>query len=222
MSIRKGRTAAGAAICAATIALTPSPAFAHPHIWAEARLDIAVSDDAVIALQHVWRFDDIFSATVMIEFDENADNQLDADELREVGETVRRSIADFDYFQTVLADGFDVEMSPPDVVLADMQDDRLILIFESKMAKPLPLSGKLAFAVYDPTFYTAIDYMNDTDMVIEGLSANCTREVVRPDPDEIIALNQQNLTEAFYETTDMSDLSGIFATRLELTCNAQG
>jgi len=221
MIISKGRTGAAAALCAAGM-LAAGPASGHPHIWAEARLDVAIADNAVVALQHVWRFDDIFSSTVMIEFDQNADNQLSDEELQEVGDTVRRSIADFDYFQTVIADGYDVEMTPPETILADMQDGRLVLIFESRMTKPLPLSGKLAIAIYDPTFYTAIDYVNDTDMVVEGLSGECKREVVRPDPDEIIAQNQQDLTESFYETTDMTDLSGIFATRLELTCNAQG
>ena len=109
-------------------------------------------------------------------------------------------------------------MRAPDAVIADYQDDRLVILFESRLATPLPLDGTLSFAVYDPTFYTAIDYMNDGDMISEGLPPDCRREVIRPDPDEILAQNSQNLTEAFYETTDMTQLTGIFATRLQLTC----
>lgn len=199
-----------------------APALAHPHVWAEARLDLAIEDGAVTALQHVWRFDDIFTATVVIEFDKNADNQLDAAELAEIGSTVRQSIADFDYFQVVQSGGKDIAMQAPAEVVADYQDGRLVILFESKPENPLRLDGTLTFAVYDPTFYTAIDYMEDHDMVSEGLPAACAREVVRPDPDEILAQNSENLTEAFYETTDMTQLTGIFATRLQLTCGAKG
>ena len=170
------------------------------------------------ALQHVWRFDDIFSATVVIEFDKNADNRLDEAELAEIGTTVRESIADYDYFQVVQVDGKDIATQAPETVIADYQDGRLVILFESRMKQPLPLSGTLTFAVYDPTFYTAIDFMEDSDMVSEGLPGACTREVIRPDPDEILAQNSENLTEAFYETTDMTQLTGIFATRLQLTC----
>ncbi|MFP1632195.1 DUF1007 family protein [Zhengella sp. ZM62] len=194
------------------------PLQAHPHVWAEARLDLAIEDGKVAALQHVWRFDDIFTATVVIEFDKNADNRLDDGELAEIGSTVRESIADYDFFQVVQADGQDVAMRAPDTVIADYQDERLVILFESRLATPLPLNGTLTFAVYDPTFYTAIDYMNDGDMVSDGLPPACRREVIRPDPDEILAQNSENLTEAFYETTDMTQLTGIFATRLQLTC----
>lgn len=198
--------------------LAPAPSLAHPHVWAEARMDLAISGGAVQAMQHVWLFDDIFSSTVLIEFDKNADNKLDDAELREVGETVRGSIAEYDYFQLVMADDKPVPMDPPADVLADFKDGRLVLIFESKVKTPLPLKGKLDFAVYDPTFYTAIDYQDDKDMVADGLPATCKSQVIRPDPDEILAQNSKNLTEAFYETTDMTKLTGIFATRLELTC----
>lgn len=215
----------GAARLFATVALvgaSVTAAGSHPHIWAEARLELNIAEGKLAALQHVWRFDDIFSSTVLLEFDANADNALDAAELAKVGETVRGSIADYDYFQLVQHDGKDVEMTPPEAVIADFKDQRLILIFESKVKEPLALTGTVTAAVYDPTFYTAIDYMKDEDMASDNLPPACAREVVRPDPDEILAQNSQNLTESFYETTDMNNLTGIFATRLKLTCKAEG
>jgi ABC-type uncharacterized transport system substrate-binding protein len=40
--------------------------------------------------------------------------------------------------------------------------------------------------------------------------------VIRPDPDQAIAQNQKTLTDAFFN--DPTDLSKIFATKLELIC----
>ena len=77
----------------------------------------------------------------------------------------------------------------------------------------------MTFGVYDPTLYTAIDFAKDEDMVVEGKSFEaCTQKVVRPDPDQVIAQNQSNLTEAFFNDPAGTDMGKLFATRLEVTC----
>ena len=181
-------------------------------------MEIVVKDDLVTALRHVWRFDDIFSATVITEFDKNGDNTLDAGELEEVGTVIRQSTAEYDFFQAVTVNGRPAPMAPPPVIATDLQDGRLLVFFESRAMPPLPLTGTLSFGVFDPTFYTAIDFQNDSDMVAEGLPGKCSRAVVRPDPDKLIEENADKLDQYFYDTTDVTDPSGIFATRLEISC----
>lgn len=203
----------------AALALAPCPAAAHPHVFAEARLDILASPSGeVTALRNLWRFDDVFSSTVLVEFDKNADLKLDADELASVGNTVRESLAEFDYFQVVSRDGKSVAIRAPDRLIADFQDNQLIIMFEAAPVQALPLSGDLSFGVYDPTFYTAIDFVEDDYLAIDGMPAGCSRKVVRPDPDEALAQNQQTLTDAFFNDPAGTDYSKIFATRLELSC----
>lgn len=199
------------------------PASAHPHVFAEARLDVAVNPDRTVgALRHLWRFDDLFSSTVLVEFDKNQDLQLDDAELEEVANTVHASLAEFNYFQVVTADGKDVAMQPPERLMANYQDNQLIILFESRPKDPLPLKGKVDFGVYDPTFYTAIDFVEDENLVVENMPQGCERAVIRPDPDEAIAQNQASLTEDFFNQPGGNDMSKIFATRLELTCKAEG
>lgn len=205
------------AVCA--IMLTNGTSLrSHPHVFAEARLDVVAADGQLATLRHLWRFDELFSSTVLVEFDLNSDLKLDEAELETVAKTVHESLADFNYFQFVTLGGTDVEMKAPEKMIADLQDNQLIILFESKPSAPLTLSGKLAIGVYDPTFYTAIDFIEDDMLTVENLPAACSKEVVRPDPDEAIAQNEQSLTEAFFDTNDENDLSKIFATRLELTC----
>lgn len=200
-------------------ALAPAVALAHPHVFAEANLEIAVDAAGnVEALRHVWRFDDLFSSTVLIEFDTNANLTLDTAELEQVGKVIHESLAEFGYFQFVTVDGRDIEMQPPERIIADFQDSQLIILFESRPTAPLKLAGTTGFGVYDPTFYTAIDFFEDENLTVSGLPTGCTRAVVRPDPDEAIALNQQSLTDAFFDDPSGNDMSKIFATRLELTC----
>ncbi len=207
------RLALASALCLPAVA-----AAAHPHVFAEARLDVVAAGNTVAALKHVWRFDDVFSSTVMIEFDRNGDLKLDGGELDAIADTVFKSLAEFDYFQSVSRDGQDVAMAAPERLIADFQDNQLIILFESKPEKPVPLKGSLAFGVYDPTFYTAIDFVEDDYLAVEGMPAGCRRAVVRPDPDEALAQNQKTLTDAFFNDPAGTDYSKLFATRLELTC----
>jgi ABC-type uncharacterized transport system substrate-binding protein len=213
-------------VCTAAIATAlalSGEADAHPHVFAEARLDVVVSgDDTVKSLRHLWRFDDLFSSTVLVEFDQNGDLKLDDSELQEVSNTVFESLAEYGYFQLVTVNGKDVAMNPPARLIANYDHDQLIILFESEPKDPLKLKGKVDFGVYDPTFYTAIDFTEDENMAVDDLPATCTRSVIRPDPDEAISQNQANLTEAFFNDPAGTDLSKIFATRLELNCQATG
>jgi ABC-type uncharacterized transport system substrate-binding protein len=212
-----------AMVAIAAVLASTAPASVHPHVFAEARLDVTVNpDETVKSLRHLWRFDDVFSSTVLMEFDKNADLKLDDTELEDVSQTIFTSLADYKYFQLVTVDGKDVEMKPPAKLMANYDNDQLIVLFESEPANPLKLSGKIDFGIYDPTFYTAIDFTEDANMSVDALPADCKRQVIRPDPDDAIAQNQSTLTEAFFNDPTGTDLSKIFATKLELDCKAKG
>jgi ABC-type uncharacterized transport system substrate-binding protein len=195
-------------------------ASAHPHVFAEARLDVVLSADhqSVKALRHLWRFDELFSSTVLMQFDKNSDLKLDDAELKDVADTIFSSLAEYDYFQLVTVDGKDVHMNAPSQVMTNFDNDQLIVLFESEPATPIKLAGTIDFGVYDPTFYTAIDFTEDANMAVEGLPPSCARKVIRPDPDTAIAQNQKTLTDAFFNDPTGTDMSKIFATKLELTC----
>ncbi|MCZ8547899.1 DUF1007 family protein [Mesorhizobium qingshengii] len=202
----------------------PGQANAHPHVFAEAQLRITLSADqsSVTSLQHFWRFDEIFSSTVMMEFDKNLDLQLDPSEMKLVSETVYASLADYNYFQIVTVNGKDVLMNSPPSLTTTFENDQLTVSFESKPNKPLMLAGRIDFGVYDPTFYTAIDFLTDDNLVVDQLPAACTRTVIRPNADEAISQNQKTLTDAFFNDPTGTDMSKIFATKLELSCGAKG
>ena len=198
----------------------PGMAAAHPHIFAEARLEVVAADDGSISeLRHVWRFDEVFSSSVLLDFDQNTNLKLDEAELAELGEIMRASLADFDYFTTISVDGKSAAIVKPDAIHVSFEENQILIFFAVRPEAPLPLKGKLAFGVYDPSMYTAIDFPTDGDLVAQGKAADaCQRQVVRPNPDEIIAENSETLTEAFFDDPSGNDMSKLFATRLELNC----
>jgi ABC-type uncharacterized transport system substrate-binding protein len=205
---------AGAALVA------PAAAIAHPHIFAEARLEVVAGEDGTVSeLRNVWRFDEMFSSSVVMDFDKNSNSALDPDELAEVGKTVLESLEEFSYYTTITEDGKTIKVGKPDAINVDYKDGQLLMFFSVKPGEAMPLKGKLTFGVYDPTMYAAMDFASDDDLVAVGdkFSA-CKRTVVRPDPDEVLAQNQDTLTEAFFNDPAGTDMSKLFATRLEMTC----
>lgn len=207
-------------LLAGMAALAPSLADAHPHIFAEARLEVvAAADGSISELRNVWRFDEIFSSSVLMDFDKNTNLKLDADELGEVGKTVLESLADFNYYTSITENGKSITVARPDVINVDFQNGQLLMFFAVKPSSAIPIKGKLTFGVYDPTLYAAMDFASDDDLVTIGDQLNaCKRAVVRPDADEVLAQNQANLTDAFFNDPAGTDMSKLFATRLELTC----
>lgn len=212
-------------ICTASLLafllLHTQQAAAHPHVFADARLEVSInSNNEVEKLAHIWRFDEFFSSTVLMEFDKNGDLLLSEDELNTLAQTIQASLADFNYFQTIQYNNEDVTMVKPSHFLADFQDNQLLVIFETKPETSMALKSghKASFGIYDPTFYTAIDFNTDSDLQIHGLPAGCETSIIRPDPDEALRQNQATLTEAFFNDPMGTNMSKIFATRLEIDC----
>ncbi|MDC9835254.1 DUF1007 family protein [Rhizobium binxianense] len=207
-------------LMAALLSLAPAAAFAHPHIFVEARLEVvADKDGSVEELRNVWRFDEVFSSSVVMDFDKNTDLKLEPNELAEVGKTVKQSLAEYDYYMNLTINGKNITVQKPDIIHVDYKDGQLLMFFAVKPAETMPLKGRLTFGVYDPSLYTSIDFPTDNELSLvgDGFKA-CKHQVVRPDADQVISQNKQSLTDAFFNDPTGTNMSKLFATRLEVTC----
>jgi ABC-type uncharacterized transport system substrate-binding protein len=207
-------------LMASLLSLLPATAFAQPLVVVAAGLDVgAGADGAISELRNVWRFDEVFSSSVVMDFDKNTDLKLDPNELAEVGKTVRDSLVDYDYYMNLTIDGKNVKVQKPDLIHVDYKQGQLLMFFAVKPAEPMPLKGRLTFGVYDPTLYTSIDFPTDNELVLVGDALkSCKHQVVRPDADQVIAENKQSLTDAFFNDPTGTNMSKLFATRLDVTC----
>ncbi|WP_429923986.1 DUF1007 family protein [Agrobacterium vitis] len=207
-------------LVAGFVGMSVPAAFAHPHVFVQARLEVvAGADNTIKELRNTWRFDEVFSSSVMLDFDKNGDLKLDHSELQDIANTIRSSLGDYGYFTFISASGATVKVAKPQVFNADYKDNQLLVFFIVKPEKPIPIKGNLSFGVHDPTLYTAIDFKQDSDIVETGDTLKkCKRTVVRPNPDDVIKQNQASLTEAFFNDPTGTDMGKLFATRLDLAC----
>jgi ABC-type uncharacterized transport system substrate-binding protein len=185
-------------LCVA-LAVWASPASTHPHVLAEAKLNITITPDGYVdQLSHIWRFDDLFSETVMFEFDKDADGKINPAEQAEISKTIVESIGEYNYFEAVTTNGKEVKMAKPANLQASFDGKILVITFANGPVEKVPMTGKTTFGIYDPTFYTSIEFVEDKDVVVTALPATCKSTLVRPDADEALAQNKSSLTEAFF------------------------
>jgi len=204
----------------ALAAAVPATAHAHPHVMVEANLEF-VRDTAgkVTELRHVWRFDELFSAMVQVDFDGNGDGLLSADELEEVSKTVTVSIGEQDWFTDVRRGNEQLDIVPPEKISVDFVDGQVLMFFAAKLKQPANAEdGQLRVSISDPTYYVAMDIVDETAVQITGNGAGCKVDIYRPDFDKLIADNPDALTEEFFADPAKASLSDQWMSWITLKC----
>ena len=212
-----------AALCLAAGLLAVERAEAHPHVFAEAKMEI-VGDTAgkLASVRNIWRMDDLFSSSVVVDFDKNANGVLDDDELQAIGDTVKESIAEWDFYTFVTVAGKQVKMLPPESIRALFQDNQVLLFFEMKTGEPVDLKTQpVTVANFDETFYVAFDFADETSFDLIDMPAGCTKTMVVPDEDEAAQQWMASIADLPADQTvpaTGNDFAQALATKVDIKC----
>jgi ABC-type uncharacterized transport system substrate-binding protein len=216
------RAALGASLAACLLAAAAGRAEAHPHVFADARMEI-VGDgtDKVEAIRNIWRMDEMFSTSVVVDYDKNKNSALDDDELQAVADTVKESIAEYSFYTFVQRAGVPVKLRPPDDIRALFQDGQLLIFFEMKPEVPIDLkAGPITVAAFDETFFTAFEFADDGFQLVD-LAPSCKSAVTVPDEDEAAQQWMASIASLGPDQSvpeDGVNYARILATRAEIRC----
>lgn len=178
-------------------------------------LVVNLADDAVKSVRYGWTFDARFSAAMIEVFDDDGDQTLDRSELQNASQSFYETIQQYHYFLMAERDGKPLPMTPPARLPARFDDGRLTLSFEAQPVLPLPLSGNIAFGVYDPTL--SVDFGRDGELSVDPTPVACEVKTVRPDLELLLATHPEALAK-LSEDADGSETMRLLANRIELTC----
>lgn len=202
--------------------VVPGAAAAHPHVLVDVNLEIMRNPAGQMTeLRHVWRFDELFSATVMLDFDTDGDGELSHDELEEVSKTVTQSIGEQDFFTEVRLKGETVKFTPPPKIMVSYSDGQILMFFAETFTQPVPVeSGSLLISVSDPTYFVAMEIADESAIQITGNGAACKASIIRPDFDKLYSQNSAALTEEFFANPKASSLGDQWMTWINLNCTS--
>jgi ABC-type uncharacterized transport system substrate-binding protein len=224
--LKAGRRHAGAnlmkrrtfALTIAGILAFAAPALAHPHVWVTAKAELVYGPDGkVAAVRHSWTFDPAYSAFVTQGLDKNNDGTLTANELQDLAKVNTESLADFEYFTHLKANGAKQAFDAPREPKMAFENGAATLSFHLPLKKPAA-NKMVALEVYDPTFFVAFAMAEGIDaMKLANAPQGCAMTVSRPKPAE--AAQQQRLSEAFFEAlTAASDYGAGQANKVIVAC----
>lgn len=164
------------------LSLLSLPAFAHPHVFIDARGEVFVEDGAVAAMRHHWTFDPYFSAWAIQGLDADGDGELTTEELQPLAD---ENIVGLDYYSYyTFAGSWDDPLAIERAAEPSMRYEggQLTLSFTIDFAQPGQLGRSFDIEVGDPEYYAAFTFPESDAIVLHGAPADCFAEARAPLP----------------------------------------
>ncbi len=161
------------------------PAFAHPHIFIDAKAAIVFNNAGdVVAVRHTWTFDEAFSAWSIQGMDTNNDGITSEAELQPLADENMKGLQAYNYYTSA------GEPGQPDLTFHYMPNPRLdyanqqvTLRFGIQLDQPHHIQNDLEIGIDDPEYYVAITFAGPGAISLENAPPGC-HAVLNP-PKEI-------------------------------------
>lgn len=202
------------------LAATSVPAFAHPHVWIDMKVDLSFDGAKKLdALTVTWTFDEFYSAFAVQDFKKRPDGAYDPADLAKLADVNLANLKDWNYFTEVTQQGKPLKLglATHGASSYDAKAGTLTMSFTVPLATPVAATEALPLQVriYDPSFYIAIDYVKkDAIHLTAGSHDGCTVSTKIPNAEKIWS----SLPENAFTGPKAVSLGKNFATTATLVC----
>ena len=203
-------------LVAASVALGPVTAEAHPHVWITARSELLYAPDGMVTgVRHAWTFDDMFSAYALQGIEAKTKGAYSREELSSLAQTNVESLKEYGFFTFAKADGKKQKFQEPVDYYLEYRDTALTLHFTLPARTPFKAT-QLVLEVFDPAFFIDFKFVDKDPVQLVGAPANCKMAFQRPDDGSASAqkLNEQT----FMNGGDNSNYGAMFANKITVDC----
>ncbi len=192
---------------------------AHPHVFVEANMELVINDKGQFTeLRHVWRFDELFSSTLILDYDADSSGELDEKEIAEITKTIHSSISEYDFYTAMRSGKEVINFYEPEKLNAYMEDNQMIMFFSLEPENPHDFKkAPLKISASDTSYYVAFEFAQKNIILKENSDA-CTAKVTVPNYDELYASDSDTLTEAYFSNPEKPELGDEFFSWAEITC----
>jgi ABC-type uncharacterized transport system substrate-binding protein len=154
--------------------------FSHPHVFVDAELTIVFDEKGLAGFRQRWLFDEMFSSTMLSNFDKNEDHVLDAHEIGEIKKGGFGNLRNYGYFTHILIDGDIFEVTYVMEFSAEVHDNRLLYTF---FVPCHVIAGDqfthVTISVFDETYYTDVALLPESLSCEGGSTFVVTYEITR-------------------------------------------
>jgi ABC-type uncharacterized transport system substrate-binding protein len=154
--------------------------YAHPHIFMENTFTFVFSSTKLEGIKVKWIFDEMFSASIIMDFDFNGNRFFEADEIAAIESGAFSNLANYDYFLHIQINGADYKITSVSNFDVEIDDNRIIYYF----FLPLNLNVQsgynyLSAGCYDNTYFCSILDPDSSSVITENIyNFDCSYEII--------------------------------------------
>lgn len=146
------------AVACCLLTALPPVVFAHPHVWITAGASFIWDESKLAGVYVDWEFDPYFSADIIRGYDANGDGRFDAAETRNVFDNAFASLKEYGYFLSIRQGR--IRNSPAAIDEFSVRREGAAITYRF-FVDLSGYRGDIAVAIYDPTYFCAIEYGGD-------------------------------------------------------------
>lgn len=168
-------------LAAALVAWPPSPALPHPHVWITNGTTFLFQDGKLAGVRLEWAFDELFSDTLVREFDENKNGKLDPAEVQQIQKETFPYLQKFHFFAHIMLGQKKAPVTEVHEFSAEARKDGVRYRLTVRLPEPVdPRKTPVTVNVFDETYYVDFIHEKKDPVRIEGAPAGtCTYRMGR-------------------------------------------
>jgi len=149
--------------------MVPGPVFSHPHMFIDTEITFLFGPSELKGFWVEWYFDEIFTASIRLDYDRDRSGSIDAREAREIRDNAFANLRHYNYFISLYHKGGIHEVSEVENFSARLDSNRLVYrFFVPFSAEAGETAENLKLVIFDDTFFCDIVYLPEDPIHIEG------------------------------------------------------
>jgi ABC-type uncharacterized transport system substrate-binding protein len=154
--------------------------FAHPHVFIENSFIFVFNDAGMSGVQIKWVLDEMFSATIIMDYDWNNNRFFEESEIKAVERGAFTNLKHYNYFLHIQCDYVNRTIAYVTNFKAEIADNSVIYYFFVPLDIKAAAAGRLiSVGCYDQTYFCDISYAKVAPVRLQGNSHyECSWQIV--------------------------------------------
>jgi len=148
-------------------------AYSHPHVFIDTKVQIRFSVVGLSGFIVEWVFDDMFSSTIIADYDGNRNGTFESDETAAVQDGAFSNLRHYNYFILLVAsNNEELEIENVRDFKAEITQGKVQYAFYVPLEIEAEVQEKeIKIGVFDNTYFCDVAYANDSPVTINGHEA---------------------------------------------------
>jgi ABC-type uncharacterized transport system substrate-binding protein len=145
-----------------------SPAWAHPHVWADVKAEVSVAAGYIDGIWAQWTFDEVFSQLILADNDPDSSGGFTKAENAAVKKGYFDNLKNYQFFSHFILGGKDLAVPEPQNFQASVTPSGRV-VYRFFLPLGIRINAKLPLFVsfYDDSFFTDMVFEKNSPVVLK-------------------------------------------------------